>query len=376
MKVLKAIAVALLVLISVQQIKAITYFPAYPYTQNTEGQDIKIEAIPYNPYGGLTCLGVTRVYENKNLLYTVDRYFRNPIFTSDNGQFLVIVHRTILRYPLEDFKKRDAEKTAIEILKNGEAYKSFSLSEVIEFDSLQNNGPFYEWTYSIDFEKFGEVKKNYAYWDQSLRIWEKWECLMGDSSDYCLQWMNARDSMKIYKNEREVYHQAIFIENNRLCILSNQNTAIHLDLVDLSLEKEAIQNVLSDKESFSPPETKKKFHDYKLPEEFTEPALADGSSLELRIAELLECEVISFGEKEIYTVYIGYLLIDENGRCIKFSGRVYDKGISKYYTKESVKPAMSAKLENWIMSQAFQTDLIPKGFDAYSFKCIIRLKEK
>lgn len=56
-----------------QNVFGTTWSAAYPYKQSIEGQDVTVKAYPYTPYSGSPMIGLTKVYHNKQLLYTINR---------------------------------------------------------------------------------------------------------------------------------------------------------------------------------------------------------------------------------------------------------------------------------------------------------------
>jgi hypothetical protein len=166
----------------------------------------------------------------------------------------------------------------------------------------------------------------------------------------------------------------MYVKENSLYILTNQNTAVKLDFADMTIEQIAFDKIIPDKEHFKPPRLTRKYKKVKLPDKFDEPNLKDGSSFEKGVANFFNLSISDNTNEKSFCIFINYLVLNKEGKCIDFYGKVHDKRISEYFTKESVNEEMTEKLNSWVKAQTFDTKLIPKGFDGYSFLCIVNLK--
>jgi hypothetical protein len=92
LKYIKNILNVIILTVLSQTVFGTTWSAAYPYVQKIDGQDITVKAFPYAPYSGSPMIGFTKVYLNKEVLYTINKYYRERIFTSDDGQYLTVVH--------------------------------------------------------------------------------------------------------------------------------------------------------------------------------------------------------------------------------------------------------------------------------------------
>lgn len=355
-----------------------TWSAAYPYTQHIDGQNVVIKAFPYDPYSGSPMIGVTNVYFKKKLLYTIDKYYRERIFTSNDGQYLAVVHTSnsagVASYTSFGIEQISFNQTAIEVFKNGQLFKTFTLKDVIDTTKLANNGHFFYWGYNVDFEAFDNAIWNCKYWEKDLNRSEKKECLNGDTTSYCKDWINGCDSMKIFEKEKFIWTNSIYIQDNSLFVLTNQNTVVKLDFSKMTIEQIPFETIVIDKQSFNPPKLNRKYKKVKLPDKFDEPNLKDGRTLGKAVADLLGLSIPTNKEKNTFIVFINYLVLDRRGKCIDFYGNVYDARISEFFTRESVNKEMTEQLNKWVREQFFQTNLIPKGFNGYSFLCIVNLK--
>lgn len=361
-----------------QTVFGTTWSAAYPYIQHINGQNIVIKAFSYSPYLGSPMIGVTRVYYKKKLLYSIDKYYRERIFTSDDGKYLAVVHTSnsegISSYTTFGFNKINFNKTAIEVYKNGQPFKTLSLKDVIDTTKLANNGQFFYWGYNVNFKAYDEAIWNCNYWNKNLTKSEKKECLNGDTTSYCKEWLQGCDSMKMYEREKAIYSNYIYVIDNSLFVLTNQNFVVKLDFAEMTIQQIPFDKIIPDKKNYNPPKLIRNYKKTKLPEKFDEPNLKDGRSFERGVADLFGLSIPEKNEKSIFNIFINNLVLDKNGKCIEFYGNVYDERISTFFTKESKNIEMTEKLNKWVREQTFQTKLIPKGFDGYSFLCIVDLK--
>ncbi len=300
-----------------------------PYHQSIEGQQVRIEAIPYIPSSHLdsSAKGLTKVFFKKKLLYTIDRYYGEMIFPSDDGQYLAIFHQSLMIDEKWENEQSSHDYPVIEILKNGLPYKTFSLQEVVETPRIINYGLFYSW-----LPKF---------------------------PDYTLEQT---------KRERKIAENRFFVQNNALHIITDQNSVTVLHFDRLTLEHVDIEEIVSNAKSSRPPKTIRKFIKNKYPDLFMMPRLKGGMSFEKAVSKFLRRATPpsltlpsdSFAYPYFRTTH--KLIINKQGNCI-----AYDGWISK---NEKV----NKQFKIWIMAQRFQTRLIPRGFDNYYFFALIATK--
>lgn len=362
-----------------QNLFGTTWSAAYPYTQRIEGQDVVVKAFPYDPYSGSPMVGATKVYLKKKLLYTIDKYYRERIFTSNDGQYLAVVHTSnsvgISSYTSFGMEQINYKQPAIEVFMNGLPFKTFTLKDVIDTTKLANNGQFFYWGYYVDFEAFQNA---YFGCESCIEVYGKRVLRTGDTTeidpDELEECRNECDYIRLREVELNIYENSQYIKENSLYILTNQNTVVELDFSNMRIEQIPFDKMVPNKEQFSPPRLNRKYKKVILPDKFDEPNLKDGRSFENGIAELLSLSVPENQEEETFCVFINSLVINKNGKCIDFYGKVHDVSISEFFTEDSINKEMTEKLEKWIMNQTFDTKLIPKKFDAYSFLCIVNLK--
>ena len=323
-------------------------------------------------------IGVTRVYLNNKLLYTIDKYFRERIFTSSDGEYLVVVNTSnsagISSYTSFGFERINFNQTAVEVFKHGQPFKTFTLKEVVDTTRLANNGNFFYWGYYVDFEAFENAIWNCKYLRKDLTRSEKEECLNGDTISYCKEWINGCDSMKMYKQEKFIYANSIYVQSNSLFVLTNQNTVVKLDFAEMTIQQIPFVKIVPDKKTFNPPKFNRKYKKVKLPDKFDEPKMKDGRSFEKGLADLFMLTIPDNLNEKTFCVFINYLVLNKEGKCTDFYGTVNDERVSKYFSEESENNEMTEKLNKWVKEQTFDTKLIPNGFDGYSFLCIVYLK--
>jgi hypothetical protein len=147
---------------------------------------------------------------------------------------------------------------------------------------------------------------------------------------------------------------------------------VSLDFTTFQIQKYPIDQIIPQKGQFDPPKFIRKYKKIKLPDKFAEPAIEDGRSFEQGLADLFNLNISSGSSEYSLSIYIGRLLINEDGKCVDYYGSVSENKKSSSYLIENKK--MNLKLETWVKEQKFDTRLIPKGFDGYSFLCIVYLK--
>lgn len=354
-----------------------TWFGAYPYKQNIEGQKVTVEAYPFDPYSGSPMIGITKVYYDNKLLYSIDKYYREAIFTSNDGRYLAIVFTTntlaFASYTTSGKQPVDFNQSAIEIFKDGKPFKTLTLKDVIDTAKLATSGQFYSWGYYADFEAIRKAESTCnscrkVYGEKVLR-----KCKPHISAAQCEKCRNACNLAKEEEIEKNLLSNSIYVQNNNLFVLTNQNTIVKLDFSIFEVTQNPFDKIIPNKKEFNPPKLLRKYKKVKLPDHFDQPTFKDGRDFDKGIADILGMSV-SENDSEIFIVFIHSLLIDFNGNCINFEGDVYDKRISKYYSTESINIALTEKLKYSLKAQKFKTNLIPKGFEGYSFLCIVNLK--
>lgn len=351
-----------------------TWKPAYPYRQQVKGQKIVIEATPYAPYNGSPMIGITKVYLGKKLLYTIDKYYRERMIPSDDGQYLAIIFNSNFPGIFTSNSGIDFDQTAIEILKNGKTFKRLALRDVID-TTIAFNRKYFSWVYSLDYEalKSAEIGCKSCEEVYGKKVLQSCDSTEIDANE-CSECKRDCEVMKFKRTAENLTKNSVYAQNNSLFVLTNQSTLFKLDFNTFEFRNIPFETAIVDKKEFNPPKVSRKYNKVKLPDNFAQPKMKDGRRLEKGIADLFTLSIPDINEKEKYLVYIHTLLLDQNGKCVEFYGHVYDQGIDDNFSPESVDKGMTKKLNLWIKEQTFQTKLIPSGFDMYSFLCIANLK--
>lgn len=368
---LKKIFTTILLTVFTQTVFGTSYFEAFPYTQQIDGQNVVIKAFPYvQHYGSPVMMGVTKVFYNGKLLYTIDKYYRERIFTSNDGQYLVVVHTVNSEgFPIynefgieADTRRCNFNQTAIEVFKNGQPFKTFALKDVIDTTKIINKGRFWYWGYDVDPRAFANAIGNWHHFKNNLTPSSKEECYDAD---------NARDSMTLYEKEMFIFYNSSYVQDNSLFVLTNQNMVVKLDFSNMTVQQILFDKIIPDKKIYNPPKlNRKEERHYK----FEKLNMKDGSTLGKGVADLFSLTVCNNTDEKLFSVFIDYLVLNEEGKCIDFNGAVRNKRISHYTMEEAKNNEMTEKLNMWLKEQTFDTKLIPKGFDGYSFLCIVYLK--
>lgn len=353
---------------------ATTWAAAYPYRQHIEGQEVVIEAIPYNAYVGSPS-GVTRVYFKNKLLYTIDKYYREKIFTSNDGQYFAIVHTTnmvgVTSTITMGHERIDYNQPAIEVYKNGILYKSFSLKDVIDTSRLRHEGFLFDWGYYANTEPYFDAQCGC---EACLEVYGKKVLRNCDTAkisfDECEECKKQCDSIKLREAEVNLMNNSSYVSDNYLYTLSNQGFVVRFSFDFFSIEKLPFHEIIPDKLSFHPHKVIRKYKNVRLPGKFDLPDLKSGKTLDEAIAILFKLP--QNGQKPI-EIFISSLTINSDGICINPEITVSSEDPDN---PENLieNTTMTATLIDWVKNQRFKTNLIPKGSDQYSFYSFITLK--
>lgn len=373
----------ILLTVLTQTVLGTTWIAAYPYTQKIEGQDVVVKAFPYDPYSGSPMIGVTRVYFKNKLLYSIEKYYRERIFTSNDGQYLVLVHTSnsggIARYTRYGKESINFYQTAIEVFKNGEPFKIFTLKDVIDTTTLVNNGRFYNWGYNLDLEAF----KNAEYGCEFCKeVYGRKVLRTGDTSEIDIEdWEECKrecDSTRFKNTALRISKNSIYVQGNSLFVLTNQNIVVKLDFADMTIQQIAFNKVIPNLRTFSPPTLKRKYKKIKYPDKFLLPELFDGKTIGQGLAEFLNKRLTTTTEDRdgaTIQIYFHTLLINKEGKCelVYVSPRIRNdnkKDFMHFGNDEKLKE----EIEGWIKQQTFKTTTIPKEFFKYKFEDFVYLK--
>jgi len=321
---------------------ASTWGPAYPYIQKTEGQEVIIKANSYAPYQGNATIGLTEVFYKKILLYSIDIYYREKILSSNDGHYLAIIHTTYFHgvESLDSTRKPQESPIdfiALEILKDGKPFMKVHLKEVIDINKSEIKNGLISWIYAPKHS----TSEN-------------------------------ESSIKMNKQESLSYSNSVSVVDNKLQIITNQNTVVQFDFNSFAITQLPFEAIVSNKDSFNPPKTRRKYIKTNLPDKSDKPVMKDSRNFELAICELFDLKPTSYVETATYTIFIHQLMINHKGNCLNALGTVYEKTSS---TKNSlINTEMTKKLNNWLTIQQYDKRSVPKKLNAYNFHFAVDLK--
>jgi hypothetical protein len=358
---------------------AISWGPAYPYTQKIEHQKVTVKAVPYAPYLGFIIPGETKVFYKKKLLYTLDNYYREPIATSDDGRYFAVINTSIFIGALIMDKDKnvhndfDNENPIIEIFKDGKPFKNILLGEVIDKLDTLITDQYYYWKYTYDTEGYEKAEGEY---NDCKEVYGKRALKKCDSSliskERCQACNLSYQRLLKFEREKWIADNYLYVENNSLFVLTNQEYAIKLDFNTLQFEKIDIGDIVNNIAEFTPPKIKVSYAKVTYPGKFELPEIKGGIPLGEAVALLLGKSQSDYNTAAIKISVIN-LTIGKKGNYIK--GDVWVKVCDlKTQDKEFVyNDDLKQKLLSWIKTQTFSTDNNPKGFSMYSYFGFIEL---
>ncbi|MDO5972046.1 hypothetical protein Q4Q35_19775 [Flavivirga aquimarina] len=306
----------------------------YPWTLKTE-KNIKVTSIPYRVHNGWDW-GITKVYKKNKLLYSIEQYFSPWIDINKSGEYLVSLNFSIKQkspnnYEVDDqgnkIKNQQYEREAIVVYKNGKKY------------------------WSIDFKELkidpSELKKNYFEF-----LWHTQNIKLIESPTY--------------------------IKDNILYVFTIDNKILSFDLssrkqlASKKLEQNKIEYYLE-----LIPKRKLKIIKKGIPDKFDFPLLSDKNTIGHSLSKLLKAELPDALSKDANMEIWITILINKKG-IVKFCSIDARKGenITDGSINLPTEKALNEKIEKWVLKQKFQTKLIPKFTNKFSFQNIIYLKKK
>jgi|GEM_PF-3728292 len=358
--------------------QATTWSQARPYIQKTEGQDVEIRAKAYEPYVSEP-FGETEVYYKGKLLYTLDRYYRHKLFTSDDGTYLVFVTTnnyaglSSVTYFGQNWIYH--AKPAIAIYKNGILVKNYELKDVIDTASLLNDGVLYDWGYSVNFNKDSIMD-----WQIGCKvckeIYTKEVLKNCDTSEIdiveCEECRADCDSFASFQVEKRISDNSIFVRNNILYILTNQGKVLLLDFDKLELQSIPLDLMLKDKKSYSAPEVIVVYDTSTiLPDKFDLPTVDDGKEFETALKEYIkQDETINAGFGDKWHILVRKLVVNRAGLCeeleMEISNKDWESNV-KHEVWYANRNQIKAKVEHWLMTRQYNKSSVPKGFKKYCY---------
>lgn len=344
MALLKIIGTTFLLTIFAVTAFATSWGPIYPYTQHTEDGKVKSHSFPYGVYDGGYGPGETFVYANGKLIYTIDKYFSSPFFTTNNGKYLIeFDFYPNYRQPFGSFDESSGKVTIEPIVYDGKVvniYEDGKLFKTIDFSELEID------TSKIKVNKFGN--------------WFAWNYNLNDTT---------KDELK-----KKMYENPAFIEKDNLYLISADNQLIGIEIATGKIaDRQNAYETLKQKSNWTPTTFKRKYKKVKYPDKFLLPELQNGKTIEQGLAELLN-KKISDGDRDgaIIQIYFHTLLINKEGKCeivyISPSRKDINKG---NYIDD---PKLEIEIVDWIKQQTYKTKTFPRGFQKFKYKDFVYLK--
>jgi len=305
----------------------------YPWTIKLDNK-IEIRSTPYRIYD-TPFPGETKVYKDKKLLYSIDKYLSGQVLTDKSGEFLIQINFSIYKDWLDNFVVDSAGNALIDnnFFKGNviNIYKNGILQKEIDFEEL-----------SVDTAK---IKRTdfYFNWNSSKNEF-------------------AKSSFLLYENEVKIF--------------TVDDQIITIDLNELKLYYAPL---VSEKVKFYSDnlvKTKKKVWKKGFPEKFTLPLLENGKPIESALAEYLGREILNNNSDKNANVqiYIHTLLINKSGVCESCYVSTTQKKNIDYDFDYNPDNLLMDKIENWFLNQKYQVKKIPKFMDKFAFEDFIYLK--
>lgn len=321
-----------------------TWAPIYPYTRKTEDGKVKSYSVPYGVNDGGYGPGQTFVYSNGKLLYSIDKYFTSPFFTTNNGQYLIEFNFYLNYQQPSDIMNESGIVTMGPIVYEGEAinvYKDGKLIKTINFNEL-----------NIDTSKINLL---------DVGNWFGWNYSINDTT---------KDVLK-----KKMYQHPAYIEKDKLYLITadNQLIAIEVATGQITNQQNAYET-LKQKNNWTHSTFKRKYKKVKYPDKFLLPKLQNGKTIDQGLAELLNKKT-SYIDKDsaVIQIYFHTLLINKEGKCED----VYTTPSTRNDIKKDNyidDPKLKIEIEDWIKQQKFKTNTIPRGFLKFKYSDFVYLK--
>jgi len=305
----------------------------YPWSVKLDNK-IEIKSTPYRIYD-TSVPGETKVYKDKQLLYSIDKYLSGKVLTDKSGEFLVEINFFIYKGWFDNVVVDSAGNTFIDnnFFKGNviNIYKNGILQKEINFEEL-----------SIDTAKVNRT-------------------------DFYFNWNSSK---------AEFAKSSFLIVENEVKIFSVDNQIITIDLNELKL---SYAPLLSDKVKFYSNQLakiKRKVWKKGFPEKFTLPLLDNGTSLENSLAENLGKVISDYcNDKDAsIRIYVHTLLINKSGVCESCYVSTTHKNDTDEDFGYNADNLLKDKIESWLLNQKYQVKEIPKFMDKFGFSNFIYLK--
>lgn len=302
-------------------------------TIKSQNDKFFLKSIPYD-YIDETSYGKTIVFDSdSNIVYEMNRHFeyednRNEIFLSNDGQIIAYVLN-------REFEWEGIQNYNIEIFKNGISVKQMHLNDLIKCNSEEES------CYLFYKEAIDSI-----YWNENGH----------------LQINYKKDATEF---EKQLTEKATYLNNDTLYIFTKTSELISLNLNTLNFTSIPISEVHPERfQSIKPFQTYKnvfKSSSHQLPD------LINGLKFETGLAKSLNMKIFNDdleGASEYKKYYVSVeLLLDKNGKAV-----LTEINSNLELPKE--------KIEQFITSQKFTTNLIPSECDKWILKGSFELMNK
>lgn len=303
----------------------------YPYTLKLDN-GIKIKSIAYRTYDSPDP-GMSWVYKNNKLLYTLDKRLTGYIITNETGEILVEI--------------------------------DFSLSDIkIDGHLLNEKGG------SVNIDRFsGEAIKIYKHGELE-KVFDFKDLLIDTSvvkfNHDQFYWGSISEKIKV----------PAFIQNDTLRLIAIDTSEIKIALQDLTFAKKQLTD--DRYKYFASLKVKRKISVKKhgLPDKFLLPKLESKETIENKLANYLGYQP-SDNERDSakLQIYIHTLLIDKKGKCVQCYVSATRRESTNIDFGHEPDNELKKKIEDWLLNQKYETKLIPGWTDKYGFSDFIYLKE-
>lgn len=304
----------------------------YPYTLRLDN-GIKVKSIAYRIYDNSNP-GMTWIYKNNKLLYSIDKRLNGYLVTNESGDILVEINfslyekmhrRSEVNEQGETIYLGRLEGPAIKIYKSGIHIKTF------DFKDLKINAE--------------NISVNFGHFNWRIK-------------------------------DKEIQTPAI-IQNNTLLIAAIDSSEIIIPLTNFTNINK--KKLTPEKHNFySGLKVKRKYILKKqgLPDKFLLPLLNNKKTIEAELSNYLGY-VPTGSERDSakLQIYIHTLLIDKKGKCVLCYVTVNLRETTSVDFGNERDKGLENKIEDWLKNQAYQTKLIPRWTDKYGFIDFIYLKE-
>ncbi len=325
----------LLLLLLINPILTKASWSVFPWTLKIY-DNIKIESIPYRIYEGGD-LGITKVYKQNKLLYSIDDYFSNFVTASKTGEYFVAINFRLYRlgYNIVELDENGNEIPEVEKF-SGEAIKIFKNGELIK---------------TIDFSEL-QIDTS-----QLKKLYDRF------------YWQTENQGIRICP---------AIIKDNILKIVSIDDQILNIDLkTGVQLASERLETEKINAFVNLIPKRKFKVKQKGFPEKFLLPKLIDGRTIEEGLSQFLQLNPTYDKSRDsaILQIYFHTLLINREGKCEKCfvsSTKRENLNIEFGYDNDIT---LGLKIEDWIYRQHFEIKSIPKYTDKHVFAGFVYLKK-